>query len=975
MTARTRVSTNSRTGIPKRLPLVGRDSDILLLDQVLDVVEQGQLRVVLLLGDPGMGKTRLAAEVAARRHDVVTLSARAYPLGTTAALGLWVEALERHLRTLDAGDVIALAGESADDLAVVLPSVGAAAGHRGSGRTPRIRVLAALANLLAALSLRSALVVVLDDVHLADGSSWEALHFLAGSLAESRILVVLTARPAELFGDAIAAGVVHALEQDGVLARRTLGPLSADGMTELAKDLVGDEVTRGLVDWLMDRSRGVPLFALGLLRALLEEDADLARPVLRELPEDLSQRIHARLARLERGDRSTLELIAALGYRVRIGDLVTLTGSGDAELTDALDRLVRARLLTEDEHGWDLRFEVAHPLIQEAIYQGIGAARRRSLHRRIARMLVAAGALGMAAPHFVRSADPGDSEAIDVLCRSLHQAEQLEHHREALSLLEALLHLLPEGDVRWLAVLDQMPVQPEWVIDHRADRGAPTGVLAMQRIRQVLRNSPDVEKRASVAFNLGVLMMWGLGELSEGFRLVTEAGDLFAEAGNTHARMLADSELGYAHGIIGEPDKHRVAAQRVIAEARAAGYRLAELQGSCLLIWYLQYTGQLADSAPMMERALQIACEDGKLYRVSYLLCQQGWSAAMAGDMSRARLKIAECEAANPAFRDTHYPDMAAHVCFVRGDLAAAVSTFREGLVWTGELGRRRAWGASIAAVALAELGELDEAASIAGAARDVFGGGHWWSHSALATWAGGYVAYARGDLAAGLAGLLSSGRRLSDIGHWLFGSFILADAAEVLIDAPEPKLVADTAGLVHAFRWPDNVPTMAALRDLATGSVAVAAGRAEDAEPSLAAAAARFADHGWPIYEARARALVGNLVAGHDRERAATELSAAVELFDRHGAAVRRDRAVRALDRLGRRGRRALSAVDGPQSPTRREREVISLAIGGLTAREIGERLFIGERTVETHLANVYAKLGIGSRADLLRIAGSLDL
>lgn len=974
-TAGTRVSATPRTGLPKRLPLVGRDSDVRLLDQALEVAEQGQLRFVLLLGDPGMGKTRLAAEVAARRHDVVKLSARAYPLGTTAALGLWIEALERQLRTLDRADVIELAGESAHDLAVVLPTVGAAVGHRGSGRTPRIRVLAALANLLATLSVRSTLVVVFDDVHLADGSSWEALHFLAGSLAESRILLVLTARPAELLDDAIATGVVHALEQEGVLVRRTLGPLGADEMRELAKGEVGDDVPRALVDWLMDRSRGVPLYALGLLRALLEEDADLAHPVLRELPEDLSQRIFARLARLERGDRSTLELIAALGYRVRTSDLVTLTGSAEAELTDALDRLVRARLLTQDEHGWDLRFEVTHPLIQEAIYQGIGAARRRSLHRRIARMLVAAGALGMAAPHFVRSADPGDSEAIGVLCRSLHQAEQLEHHREALSLLEALLQLVPEGDARWLAVLDQMPVQPEWVIDHRADRGAPTGVLAMQRVQQVLCNSPDIEKRASVAFNLGVLMMWGLGELSEGRRLVTEARDLFAEAGNTRARMLADSELGYAHGLIGEPDEHREAAQHVIAEARAAGYRLAELQGNCSLAWYLQCTGQLAESAPAMERALQIAREDDKPYRVSYLLSQQGWSAAMAGDMSRARLKIAECEAANPAFRDTHYPDMAAHARFVRGDLVAAVSAFREGLVWTGELSRRRAWGASIAAVALVELGKLDEAASIASAAKDVFGGRHWWSYSALAAWASGCVTCAHGDVTAGLAALLSGGRRASDIEHWLFGSFIVADAAELLIDLREAKLAADTAGLVQAFRWPCGVPTMAALRDLATGSVSMAAGRAENAEPSLVAAAARFADHGWPIYEARARALLGNLVAGQDRGRAATELSVAVQLFDRHGAVFRRDRAARALDRLGRRGRRALTTVDGPQSLTRREREVISLAISGLTAREIGERLFIGERTVETHLANVYAKLGIGSRVDLLRIAERLDL
>jgi hypothetical protein len=399
-------------------------------------------------------------------------------------------------------------------------------------------------------------------------------------------------------------------------------------MRELARAEAGHDVPGVLVDWLMDRSRGVPLFALGLLRALLEEDADLCRPALRVLPEDLSQRILARLARLEPGDRSTLESIAVLGYRVRVSDLVTLTGTAEAELAGALDRLVRARLLTPDEHGWDLRFEVTHPLVQEAIYQGIGAASRRSLHRRIARMLVAGGELGMAAPHFVRSADPGDSEAIDVLCRSLHQAERLEHHREALSLLEALLQLLPEGDARWLAVLDQMPVQPEWVIDHRADRGAPTGVLAMQRIQQVLSTSPDTGKRASVAFNLGTLLTWGLGEVAEGRRLVTAARDLFAEAGLAHARMLADSELGYLHGMIGDADGHRDMAERVIAEAHAAGYRLAELQGRVLLIWYLLYTCQLAEAAPLMERTLRIAREDGKLYRVCYLLSQQGWSAA-----------------------------------------------------------------------------------------------------------------------------------------------------------------------------------------------------------------------------------------------------------------------------------------------------------------------------------------------------------
>jgi len=347
----------------------------------------------------------------------------------------------------------------------------------------------------------------------------------------------------------------------------------------------------------------------------------------------------------------------------------------------------------------------------------------------------------------------------------------------------------------------------------------------------------------------------------------------------------------------------------------------------------------------------------------------------MAGDMPRARVKLAECEAANPAFRDTHYPDLAAQIRYVAGDLTGAVATFREGLVWTGGLSRRRAWGASIAALALAEQGEPSEAAALTAAAAGVFGGQHWSGYTAMATWAAGAVAGARGDGAAGLAGMLRSGCRLASTGQSLPAAFVVADAAELLTSVPDPELSTDTASLVQELRWPDGIPTMTALRDLAAGSVAVAAGQPADAGPLLARAAARFAAHGWPLYEARARALLGNLLAARDRDRAADELSAAVELFGRSGAVVRRDRAAAGLDRLGPRGRRARTAAAGPQPLTRREREVTSLAISGLTAREIGARLFIGERTVETHLANVYAKLGIGSRVELRRIAGQLNL
>jgi DNA-binding CsgD family transcriptional regulator len=103
--------------------------------------------------------------------------------------------------------------------------------------------------------------------------------------------------------------------------------------------------------------------------------------------------------------------------------------------------------------------------------------------------------------------------------------------------------------------------------------------------------------------------------------------------------------------------------------------------------------------------------------------------------------------------------------------------------------------------------------------------------------------------------------------------------------------------------------------------------------------------------------------------------LQAAADRFDRCGAVIRRDRALAGLGQLGTRGRRTRTAIAGPDALTAREREVARLAAEGCSAREIGERLFIGSRTVETHLANAYAKLGVSSKVELVLLAAQLDL
>jgi DNA-binding CsgD family transcriptional regulator len=131
----------------------------------------------------------------------------------------------------------------------------------------------------------------------------------------------------------------------------------------------------------------------------------------------------------------------------------------------------------------------------------------------------------------------------------------------------------------------------------------------------------------------------------------------------------------------------------------------------------------------------------------------------------------------------------------------------------------------------------------------------------------------------------------------------------------------------------------------------------------------------GYRIVRGRALDLFGRSLSTVDREKALEAYREAVEVFEACQAVLRADQSREALRQLGSPGRRAVAASLGPASLTNREREVARLAAEGLTAREIGERLFISERTVTTHLTNVYAKLGVESKLDLVRRAPQLLL
>ena len=241
------------------------------------------------------------------------------------------------------------------------------------------------------------MIAVLDDVHFADASSWEALRYFARHLDDTRLLVVATSRPADLAGQEVAAQALFELDEDGFLQRLEVTPLDRNTMRELAETIIGQPPPAALVDWVGQRARGNPLYVISLVRALLEEHADLSAPGLRRLPEGLTERMAARTRGADASSRGVLDLLAVAGRPLSLADLAALTGLAADRLDPILAGLIAGRAVAEGERAGELTYEIAHPLIRDVVYQQISGARKRTLHRRAARSLLDSGRLAEAA--------------------------------------------------------------------------------------------------------------------------------------------------------------------------------------------------------------------------------------------------------------------------------------------------------------------------------------------------------------------------------------------------------------------------------------------------------------------------------------------------------------------------------------------------------------------------------------------------
>jgi len=348
---------------PSPLPaFIGRTAEQALLERMVADAKGGRSRVLLVQGEPGMGKSRMLDQltILVRRAGGRAARGRAYEAESLRPYSVWLEILrDAPLAELDE--------IQRAELAPLLPELAPAAPSSDQNR-----LFDAVAHALATLAAERPLAVILDDVHWLDEQSTALLHFLSRSLRRVPMLLACAARGGELADNPAMLRVMRTLSRSAETARMELTPLGPEETAALARS-VGNGEDAGRI---YEESEGNPLLALEVARAL-RAGTDVSR--------SLDALLAERLEHLPARAREVLPWAAALGRSFPVDRLALVTGMQVTELLPAVEELERRGVLRPTEaSGYDF----VHDLVRGAAYRSLSVPRRALLHREVARAMV-----------------------------------------------------------------------------------------------------------------------------------------------------------------------------------------------------------------------------------------------------------------------------------------------------------------------------------------------------------------------------------------------------------------------------------------------------------------------------------------------------------------------------------------------------------------------------------------------------------
>jgi tetratricopeptide (TPR) repeat protein len=369
---------------------VGRDRELAELTVGLDEAESGRGLLFVLVGEPGIGKSRLADELAdrARERGFLVLWGRCWEAGGAPAYWPWVQALRAHVRSSDTEDLAKQLGAGAGHIAQMIPDVHAVfpdvdVPDIGNPDVARFQLFDAATSFLMAVSERQPILLVLDDLHAADTPSLLLLRFASGELARGRVLVVGSYRDPDPDRDGPLPPELVELVRQPTSRYLSLAGLSGPDLTRFIQRTTGIAPPDSLISAVLEQTEGNPLFVSELVRLLAQEGrlGSVAPGARLSIPQSLRHVIGRRLAHLSEACRKDLTMASVIGREFELSLVARIAGRPDHEVLERLDEASRVRVIGEVP-GVEGRFRFSHTLIRDALYEAIPPALRVVLHRR-----------------------------------------------------------------------------------------------------------------------------------------------------------------------------------------------------------------------------------------------------------------------------------------------------------------------------------------------------------------------------------------------------------------------------------------------------------------------------------------------------------------------------------------------------------------------------------------------------------------
>jgi DNA-binding CsgD family transcriptional regulator len=958
---------------------VGRSEQLGSLEQALDELGRGEPGAIELVGEPGIGKTRLLAELAnrAEQRGHLVLSGSGSELERDLPFSVFVDALDEYVVGLDPNRLAGLGGDVQAELAHVLPSLSALGRPRkGALQHERYRSHRAVRELLDQLAATKPLVLMLDDCHWADGASIELLGALLRRPPTGAVLIAVALRPGQM-PDGLKATLERA-QREAVLSRIEVGALS---LVE-THELLGRAFDTTAAAALHGESGGNPFYLEQLARVFerpggpASRAADVSLAV--DIPSAVAAALTEELALLSDGTRRVFEGAAVAGDPFEPELASAAAATTESAALDAIDELLRLDLVRGTEVP--RRFRFRHPLVRLAVYESTAGGWRLGAHDRCAEALAARGATAATRAHHVeRSARQGDLAAVDVLRQAGEEAAgvapvsaarwfagalrllpQTAPARDRIELLLARSGALAaaghfaDSHEAMLETVAIVPGQPSALCTTVAtscagvERFLGRYEQAHARLVRALRVLPEPASVESAELLIELT-------LNEFYRSRYEAMHDWAARAVSAAEVAGDASLiaaalampALAHAMTGPTEaarSHRARAAALVDELSDDELSLRPDAAAWLAAAEI-YLDLYAEADAHASRALGLARATGRgdpLFRL-YPILPRVWyvrgKLAEAAELLDGAIEAGRLLGSPPALAGNLFNRSVVAVAV--GDLDIALATAEEAAEITGNLdeGFVRAWAAVRLAGVLLETGQPIRAVEVLlGRA-----GGE-----ELTLIPGSWRAYCLELLT---RCWLALGRR-AEAGR-------AAACAETLA----------SSGLPLATVWADR---------------AVAAVALDGGEPGCAAeralvAAAKAYGVGAPIESALSRVLAGRALAeAGDREQAVVELEQAAAALDACGAVRFRASAERELGKLGRRTHRRTrpGKPDGSviELLTERELQVARLVVDRKTNPEIAAELFLSQKTVETHLRHIFRKLDVSSRVALARAVEHSD-